>query len=405
MSIYMPLWYCIAALFAIQIGAKSTHEILGKLTEQQDRDEVVDRVKRYNNDNTDYVYVDFGQEQDKDEHYKVVEIGVPGPPGKQGAQGMRGYPGQAGTPGSKGYKGDPGKTGRVGPRGFTGASGPKGQMGDPGKSGKTGQIGSAGPPGQIGPIGQSGAPGMDGADGPPGANGSKGKQGETGPPGPSGIIGLTGPLGPSGPTGPSGSSGETGTTGPKGAKGYSGDTGDQGNTGPRGESGQTGPPGSTGPKGDTGPPGPSAPCVPCPDGYSLLDNQTVSPNCYYYSASIEDTWQSAQANCSNTDGAYLWRPNSEAEAEAVRDKFFNLLTPRLWTGANDLNNDNTFEFVTDGGLFSFNAAPFGLAVPLGGPQNVCVSIQEFNDWAWGQTDCDVSRTFVCEVPTTCPVSI
>ncbi|XP_071141580.1 collectin-12-like isoform X1 [Mytilus edulis] len=247
---------------------------------------------------------------------------------------------------------------------------------------------------------------MEGADGPPGANGSKGKQGETGPPGPSGIIGLTGPLGPSGPTGPSGSSGETGTTGPKGAKGYSGDTGDQGNTGPRGESGQTGPPGSTGPKGDTGPPGPSAQCVPCPDGYSLLDNQTVSSNCYYYSETIVDTWESAQANCSNTDGAYLWRPNSEAEAEAVRDKLtIQLVTTNVWTGANDLDKNNTFEFVTDGGLFSFTAVPFGRATASAAQPGLCVAIGNFFGWNWVQTDCDASRTFVCEVPTTCPVSV
>ncbi|VDI17657.1 Hypothetical predicted protein [Mytilus galloprovincialis] len=214
----------------------------------------VDRVKRYNNDNADYVYVDLGQEQNKDEPHEIIEIGVPGPPGKQGAQGMRGYPGQAGTPGSKGYKGDPGQTGRVGPRGFTGSTGPVGKMGDPGEKGNTGQIGPAGPRGQIGPIGQSGTPGMDGADGPPG---SKGIQGEQGPPGPSGLPGKTGPSGPSGLRGPSGPKGEIGSTGPKGPKGDSGDTGDKGNTGSKGDVGPTGPPGPTGPKGDTGPTGPS----------------------------------------------------------------------------------------------------------------------------------------------------
>ncbi|VDI35159.1 Hypothetical predicted protein [Mytilus galloprovincialis] len=43
----------------------------GKLTEQQDKDELVDRVKRYTND-ADYVYVDLGQEYKQDEPYEVV---------------------------------------------------------------------------------------------------------------------------------------------------------------------------------------------------------------------------------------------------------------------------------------------------------------------------------------------
>ncbi|XP_063448366.1 conglutinin-like [Mytilus trossulus] len=416
MSIYMCLWFCLAALVAVQVGAKSTQRILGKITEQQDKDEAVERVKRYNNDNADYIYVDLGQEQNKDEPYEVIEIGVPGPPGKQGAQGIRGYPGEAGTPGSKGYKGDPGKTGRAGPRGFTGSTGPEGQMGDHGERGNTGIIGPAGPSGPIGPIGHSGDHGMDGADGPPGANGSKGVQGEQGPPGNSGLPGQTGPSGLSGHPGPSGPTGEIGHTGPEGPKGDSGRS--RKHWTKRGiwikRSNWThwskrrywsyrtfsilftffftc-----------------KAPCVPCPEGYGLLDDQTDSPNCFYYGTTKVATWVDAQEICSSTFGANLWRPNSEEEASAVRDKFTIPIDEKVWTGANDIYDNGIFTFVIDDSVFSFANPPFG-TVENADSQDFCVSIgletkpPTFSIWV--KEDCNDSRLFVCEVSptTTCPV--
>ncbi|XP_071123513.1 toll-like receptor 4 [Mytilus edulis] len=66
------------------------------------------------------------------------------------------------------------------------------------------------------------------------------------------------------------------------------------------------------------------PCVPtnCPEGYMLLFDQTASPNCYFHSEqNIEATWANALSVCTMTPGASLWRPNTEAEADAVFEQF------------------------------------------------------------------------------------
>ncbi|CAG2190739.1 unnamed protein product [Mytilus edulis] len=71
----------------------------------------------------------------------------------------------------------------------------------------------------------------------------------------------------------------------------------------------------------------AAPCVPtinCPAGYVLLGDQTVSENCYFSSVqngAVLTTWASALAKCTMTPGAYIWRPNSEAETKAVFAKY------------------------------------------------------------------------------------
>ncbi|CAC5369475.1 unnamed protein product [Mytilus coruscus] len=67
----------------------------------------------------------------------------------------------------------------------------------------------------------------------------------------------------------------------------------------------------------------TTPCVPqgCPSEYRLLDNQMVSTNCYFYSGTSERNWQEALVNCLSTPGAYLWSPNTEDEAIAVRNEF------------------------------------------------------------------------------------
>ncbi|VDH98588.1 Hypothetical predicted protein [Mytilus galloprovincialis] len=67
-----------------------------------------------------------------------------------------------------------------------------------------------------------------------------------------------------------------------------------------------------------------APCVPegtCPKGFKLLSNQTSSANCYYLSGLNAVSWNTAKDNCASTDGAYLWRPNTAQEANAVQNEF------------------------------------------------------------------------------------
>ena len=137
-------------------------------------------------------------------------IGLPGPAGPQGPQGVQG------PAGPQGPQGEVGPVGPQGPRGVQGNNGPQGIQGPKGDPGPKGDVG---PQGEVGPVGP------------------RGLQGETGPQGPQGIQGPVGPVGPAGPNGPKG---EQGPAGPEG---------------PKGEQGNQGPVGPQGPKGDVGPQG------------------------------------------------------------------------------------------------------------------------------------------------------
>ncbi|CAG2253185.1 unnamed protein product [Mytilus edulis] len=67
-----------------------------------------------------------------------------------------------------------------------------------------------------------------------------------------------------------------------------------------------------------------APCVPetCPTGFKLLSNQASSANCYsYHGLDSQLPLPLARDNCATTAGAYLWRPNTEQEANAVNNEF------------------------------------------------------------------------------------
>lgn len=134
-------------------------------------------------------------------------IGLPGPAGPQGPQGVQG------PAGPQGPQGEVGPVGPQGPRGTQGVNGPQGIQGLKGDPGPKGDVG---PQGEVGPVGP------------------RGLQGETGPQGPQGIQGPVGPVGPVGPKG------EQGPAGPEG---------------PKGEQGNQGPAGPQGPKGDVGPQG------------------------------------------------------------------------------------------------------------------------------------------------------
>lgn len=138
-------------------------------------------------------------------------IGLPGPAGPQGPQGVQG------PAGPQGPQGEVGPQGPQGPRGTQGVNGPQGIQGPKGDPGPKGDVG---PQGEVGPVGP------------------RGLQGETGPQGPQGIQGPAGPVGQAGPTGPKGEQGPAGPEGPKG---------EQGNQGPVGPQGPKGDPGATGP--------------------------------------------------------------------------------------------------------------------------------------------------------------
>ncbi|CAG2216796.1 unnamed protein product [Mytilus edulis] len=133
---------------------------------------------------------------------------------------------------------------------------------------------------------------------------------------------------------------------------------------------------------------PTPPCVSetCPNGFMLLPNQGISTTCYSDSgaaAANDRSWNAALTDCTSTPGAYLWRPNTEQEADAVRNKYTIPDDEFVWTGAN-LNADGTFRFAIENGLLDFADLPFGAGAPgtpNGGANTDCVGLR-FTDGTW-----------------------
>lgn len=132
---------------------------------------------------------------------------------------------------------------------FIGLPGPAGPQGP---QGVQGPAGPQGPQGEVGPVGPQGPRGTQGVNGPQGIQGPKGDPGPKGDVGPQGEVGPVGPRGLQGETGPQGIQGPVGPAGPEGPKGEQGPAGPEG---PKGEQGNQGPVGPQGPKGDVGPQG------------------------------------------------------------------------------------------------------------------------------------------------------
>ncbi|XP_052077794.1 uncharacterized protein LOC127715671 isoform X3 [Mytilus californianus] len=150
---------------------------------------------------------------------------------------------------------------------------------------------------------------------------------------------------------------------------------------------------------------PTSTCVlQCPATYMMLDDTTISPNCYIASVALMVSWAEALVDCLRTPGAYLWRPNSMAEANAVRDKFGIGTSVDVWTGANDLRDEGAFSFSVENSRLLFTALPFGTATLPVTPDNDCVSIQlqAWMPYLWTAQLCSNTYGYVCEVPPTCP---
>ncbi|XP_052085142.1 tetranectin-like protein [Mytilus californianus] len=144
--------------------------------------------------------------------------------------------------------------------------------------------------------------------------------------------------------------------------------------------------------------------VTCPTGYSKLDDQRISPNCYSFGGKNDArSWHSADAVCTSTNGAHLLVPDSLAEIEALRKKFgIGDNDVDVWTGANDLKSSGNFMFKVNNKMFNFNALPFGVENEPGMRGN-CVEVELNSNgvWGWDADDCDEKEFYVCELPVVC----
>ncbi|XP_063399502.1 uncharacterized protein LOC134684152 [Mytilus trossulus] len=144
------------------------------------------------------------------------------------------------------------------------------------------------------------------------------------------------------------------------------------------------------------------PCVPtanCPEGYVLLDNQTASRNCYAHSKPdhLEEPWTIALSICTMTPGAYLWRPNSLAEASAAFTQF--RCANEIWTGGYSPGQDGNFVFAVDNGVFNYSNVPFGITGTF--TNESCIALGPILNWE--DYRCTSRLQYICEFPMkTCP---
>ncbi|VDI22819.1 Hypothetical predicted protein, partial [Mytilus galloprovincialis] len=96
-------------------------------------------------------------------------------------------------------------------------------------------------------------------------------------------------------------------------------------------------------------------------------------------------------------GAYLWRPNSEAEANAVKNKF-EFETNEIWTGANSPTHDDKFIFDVENVALSISSPPFGEFNNFENYDCVEISLNAMNVWQWDDKECTENYRYVCELP-------
>ncbi|XP_071160542.1 uncharacterized protein [Mytilus edulis] len=158
-----------------------------------------------------------------------------------------------------------------------------------------------------------------------------------------------------------------------------------------------------------------APCktlpTTCPEGYTKLTNQSISPNCYLFGGSNRENstdWPVANAICTSTPGAYLWIPDSREEAEAVLVKFdiYDILSEfDILTGANNLADENSYVYAGTNEPFDNINLPFGTLVTSDSTNNISKGCFEL-EWDVGkqlfQWDPDFctgeEEAYICEFP-------
>ncbi|XP_063404267.1 alpha-N-acetylgalactosamine-specific lectin-like [Mytilus trossulus] len=141
------------------------------------------------------------------------------------------------------------------------------------------------------------------------------------------------------------------------------------------------------------------PCVPtsCPEGYIISNDLTASTNCYFFSGDDEQSWSNALNIC-RMKGAYLWAPNTLAEANAVRSTTGFGQDVSIWIGAYSPTSDENFVFVVDGGAFTLDTLPFGESDPIDNDDCVEFEFAPNNNWNWDDDPCDRAQRYMCEFP-------
>ncbi|XP_071128129.1 uncharacterized protein [Mytilus edulis] len=148
-----------------------------------------------------------------------------------------------------------------------------------------------------------------------------------------------------------------------------------------------------------------APCVSetCPTGYRLTfsPSQASTTNCYFVGESA--SWVQARGICASVPGAYLWRPNTIQEADAVINDF-NIRDRLVWTGANDIDEDGLYTFDIENSSFAPNALPFGTGLTSNSKGYVCWEIiLDTGLWRWFERGCYSFAMYICEYPRrVCP---
>ncbi|XP_052067962.1 lithostathine-1-like [Mytilus californianus] len=155
----------------------------------------------------------------------------------------------------------------------------------------------------------------------------------------------------------------------------------------------------------------TTPCVPadCPNRYVLLDDQTVSPNCYFINEQDDDdrlAWASALVKCIRTPGAYLWMPSSETQVNAVFEKLSFPKNTDVWTGGYSPDNNGNYVFAVTNSPLPYTNVPFGETFSFQSSECITIRIRSSEGTEapkWDDEPCASRYRYICEFPRkTCP---
>ncbi|CAG2187942.1 unnamed protein product [Mytilus edulis] len=144
---------------------------------------------------------------------------------------------------------------------------------------------------------------------------------------------------------------------------------------------------------------PVPPCVStsCPEGYIISNDLTTSTNCYFFGGDDKQNWTNALNIC-RMKGAYLWAPNTVAEAFAVKNTTGFGKHEDIWTGLYSPTSDENFEFVDVGGALTLDTLPFGERDQIDNEDCVELELKTSHNWNWDDDPCDRPQQYMCEFP-------
>ena len=134
----------------------------------------------------------------------------------------------------------------------------------------------------------------------------------------------------------------------------------------------------------------------CPteeSGYRFIEG-----NCYFFEIIYEMNYEAAKQNCHTKFNGMgkMFEPKTLAINEKVHEIALDLKRHHYWVGVNDIQNEGTWVYTSDGSPIPFNAPWFSGYGSRGASLN-CVLFNSFTIGKWGDYKCASDWFSICEL--------